>query len=352
MVDFWSNHFNVYHLDNKVGYYKTVDDRAVGRRYAFGTFRQLLGASAKSPAMLDFLNMATNTQSGPTETFGREVMELHTMGVDTGYTQDDVEQVAQCFTGWTIGGHKGGTLGAFFFRAADHDDGPKTVLGHALPAGLGVGHGERVLDILAAHPATAQHIATKLCVRFVSDAPPASLVTAVSQTFTRTGGDLRETMRTLLLSAEFRASADQKFKRPMELLAAATRTLAVDVGPEGNQPLLNVLRNMGQLPFGWAAPNGYPDAAGRGRTPAACSAAGTSASALGGNHLHDVHTDLVALASGTPGWPRPTPAALTDHLTARLLARSLDPADRAQLSAYAAGGLSTTSPFTAAQAAA
>ncbi len=352
MVDFWSNHFNVYHLDNKVGYYKTVDDREVVRRYAFGTFRQILGASAKSPAMLDFLNNATNTKTGPNENYGREVMELHTMGVDTGYTQDDVEQVAQCFTGWTIGGRKGGTTGAFFFRAADHDDGPKTVLGHALPAGLGIGHGERVLDILAAHPATAQHIATKLCVRFVSDAPPASLVTAVSQRFTQTGGDIRETMRTLLLSAEFRAAADQKFKRPLEMLSSATRTLAVDIGSEGNKPLLNVLRNMGQLPFGWQAPNGYPDAAGAWANTNGLLGGWNLGLALGGNHLHDVQADLTGLAAGTPGWPRPTPTALTDHLTARLLARALDPTDRTKLIAYAAGGLSTTSPFTAAQAAA
>ncbi|HEY0512594.1 MAG TPA: DUF1800 domain-containing protein [Thermoanaerobaculia bacterium] len=350
MVDFWSNHFNVYHLDNKVAYYKTVDDREVIRRYAFGKFRQLLGASAKSPAMLDYLNNATNTKNGPNENYGREVMELHTLGVEGGYTQDDVEQVAQCFTGWTIGGRKGGTPGAFYFRAADHDDGPKTVLGNPLPAGLGIGHGERVLDILAAHPATAQRIATKLCVRFVSDTPPASLVGAVSQTFTSTGGDIRETMRTLLLAPEFRASADQKLKRPLEVVASAARTLAAQLGPESGKPLLGVLRNMGQLPFDWHPPNGYPDAAGAWANTNGLLNGWNLGLALGGNHLHDVRTDLAALASGTPGWPRPTAWNLTDHLTDRLLSRALDPADRAQIAAYAAGGQPPQTPLTAPQA--
>jgi uncharacterized protein (DUF1800 family) len=350
MVDFWSNHFNVYHLDNKVAWYKTVDDREVIRKHAFGRFRDLLGASAKSPAMLDYLNNATNTKTGPNENYGREVMELHTLGVDAGYTQDDVEQVARCFTGWTIGGRKGGRTGEFYFRAADHDDGPRTVLGHVLPAGLGVDHGERVLDILAAHPATATKIATQLCVRFVSDAPPASVVAAVARTFTATGGDIRETMRTLLLSPEFRAAADQKFKRPLELLASAVRTLASQLGPASNKPLLNVLRNMGQLPFDWHPPNGYPDAAGAWANTNGLLTGWNLGLALGGNHLTDLKTDLGALAAGTPGWPQPMAGDLTDHLTARLLSRSLDPADRTKIATYAAAGKSPQTRLTAAQA--
>ncbi len=350
MVDFWTNHFNLYHLDGKVAYYKTVDDREVARRYAFGKFRQILGASAKSPAMLDYLNNATNTKDGPNENYGREVMELHTLGLDSGYTQADVEQVAQCFTGWTIGGRKGGHPGAFYFRAADHDDGPKTVLGHSLPAGLGIGHGERVLDILAAHPSTARRIATKLCVRFVSDTPPDSLVSAVAQAFTNTGGDLRETMRTLLLSPEFRASADQKLKRPLEVVSSAVRILSSQLGPESGKPLLNVLRNMGQLPFDWHPPNGYPDAAGAWANTNGLLNGWNLGLSLGGNRLHDVRTDLVGLASAAPGWPRPTAGALTDALTDRLLSRQLDPADRNQIVSYAADGRPAQTPLTALQA--
>jgi uncharacterized protein (DUF1800 family) len=352
MVDFWTNHFNLYHLDGKVAWYKTVDDRTVIRRYAFGKFRQLLGASAKSPAMLDYLNNDTNTKTGPNENYGREVMELHTLGVDAGYTQDDVEEVARCFTGWTIGGRKGGHAGEFYFRAADHDDGARTVLGHALPAGLGIGHGEKVLDILAGHPATAHKIATKLCVRFISDAPPESAVNAVAQAFTSTGGDIRETMRALLLSPEFRASADQKFKRPLELLSSAARTLTAQLGPESGKPLLAVLRNMGQLPFDWHPPNGYPDAAGAWANTNGLLTGWNLGLSLGGNHVHDVKTDLGALAAGTPGWPAPTAGALTDHLTARLLSRALDPADRTQIATYAAGGKPPQTRLTAAQAAA
>lgn len=350
MIDFWTNHFNVYHLDGKVAYFKTVDDREVIRRYALGKFRQLLGASARSPAMLDYLNNDTNTKDGPNENYGREVMELHTLGVDGGYTQNDVEQVAQAFTGWTLGGRKGGRAGTFYFNAANHNDGPKTVLGNALPAGLGVNHGERVLDILAGHPATARHIATKLCIRFVSDTPPASVVDTVSRAFASTGGDLRETMRALLLSPEFRAAADQKFKRPLELLASAVRVLGAAAGPESGKPLLNVLRGMGQLPFDWHPPNGYPDAAGAWANTNGLLNGWNLGLSLGGNRLHDVQTDLAALAAGTPGWPRPTAGALADHLTGRLLARKVEPADRAQIVSYVTGGKPAQTVLTAAQA--
>jgi uncharacterized protein (DUF1800 family) len=350
MVDFWTNHFNVYHLDGKIGYFKTVDDREVIRRHALGNFRQLLGASAKSPAMLDYLDNATNTKAGPNENYGRELMELHTLGVDAGYTENDVQEVARCFTGWTIGGRKGGRNGEFYFRAADHDDGPRTVLGQPLPAGLGVGHGEKVLDILAGHPATARRIAFKLCVRFVSDTPPDSLVGSVAQAFTNTGGDIRETMRALLLSAQFRASADQKFKRPLELLASAARALGARIGPEAGKPLLNQLRNLGQLPFGWHPPNGYPDAAGAWANTGGLLGGWNLGLALAGNRLHDVSTDLAALAAGAPGWPTPTAGALTDRLTSRLLSRRLDPADRAQIAAYASGGKPPQTRLTVTQA--
>ncbi len=348
MVDFWSNHFNIYHRDGQIAFFKTVDDRSVARRFAFGRFRDLLGASAKSPAMLAYLDNNTNTKEGPNENYGRELMELHTLGVDGGYTQADVEEVARAFTGWTIGrgGTRNGKFGTFFYNAAKHDDGARTLLSTTLPAGLGVGHGERVLDLLAGHPSTAKLLATKLARRFVSDAPPASLVEAVSRTFLQTGGDLRETMRTLLLSAEFRASADQKLKRPLEVVASASRTLGAKVSPEGGRPLLNVLRGMGQLPFDWHAPNGYPDVAGAwGNTNGMLSRWNLGLS-LGGNRLAGVSTDLSVLIAGVPGAPRPTAAALTDHLVQKLLARPIDGADRNVIASYAANGLSIQTPLT------
>lgn len=341
MVDFWSNHFNIYHQDGQIAYFKTVDDRNVARRYAFGRFRDLLGASAKSPAMLSYLDNATNTKAGPNENYARELMELHTLGVDGGFTQADVEQVARCFTGWTIGrgGQRGGRYGTFFYNAASHDNGARTVLGTVLPAGLGIGHGERVLDILAAHPSTAKLIATKLARRFVSDAPPASLVNAVSRTFLQTGGDIRETMRTLLLSPELRASTDQKLKRPLEVLGSAVRTLDAQLAPESGRPLLNVLRNMGQLPFGWHPPNGYPDVAGAWGNTNGLLNRWNLGLTLGGNSLPGVRTDFAALTAGAPGSPTPTAAALADHLAQSLLRRPLEAADRNLIASYAANGL-------------
>ncbi len=348
MVDFWSNHFNIYHKDGQIAYFKTVDDRDVARRHALGRFRDLLGASAKSPAMLLYLDNATNTKEGPNENYGRELMELHTLGVDGGYTQADVEQVARAFTGWTVGrgGRRTGRVGTFFYNAANHDDGARTILGTVLPAGLGLGHGERVLDLLAGHPSTAKLLATKLVRRFVSDAPPPALVDAVSRTFTQTGGDLRETMRTLLLSAEFRASADQKLKRPLEVLAAAARTLGSQVSATAGRPLLNTLAGMGQLPFDWPAPNGYPDAAGAwGNTNGLLNRWNLGLS-LGGNTLPGVRTDLSSLSAGVPGAPRPTAAALTDHLVQKLLVRPIEAADRNAIASYAANGLSTQTRLT------
>jgi uncharacterized protein (DUF1800 family) len=343
MVDFWSNHFNIYQSESSIYFLKTVDDREVTRPYALGRFRDLLGASAKSPAMLLYLNNAENKKKGPNENYGREVMELHTIGVDAGYTQQDVQEVAKAFTGWTVGKHSPDE-GRFVFSAADHDDGARTVLGQFIPAGLGQGHGERVLDILAGHPATARHLATKLCVRFISDTPPASLVDAAAAAFSSSGGDIRETMRTLLLSPEFLGVPDQKFRRPLEHVAGALRTLDSQITADGVKPLLSVLRSMGQLPFDWHAPNGYPDANGAWANTNGLLNGWNLGLALGGNHVTGVQTDLNALTAGLPG---PTAASLTDTLARRLLARGLTAADRDRVVQYVAAGQPPGAPIPA-----
>jgi uncharacterized protein (DUF1800 family) len=331
MVDFWSNHFNVYQNESSIYWLKTVDDREVARRFAFGKFRDLLGASAKSPAMLIYLNNAENKKGGPNENYAREVMELHTLGVDGGYTQQDVQEVAKAFTGWTI---KKDT-GAFYFSAVNHDNGARTVLGQSIPANLGLGHGERVLDIIAGHPATARHVATKLCIRFVSETPPSSLVNAAAATFSSSGGDIRETMRTILLSSEFRTAADQKFRRPLEHVAGAVRTLDAQVTQDGIKPLLGVLKLMGQQPFDWHPPNGYPDANGAWANTNGLLNGWNLGLSLGGNHLVGVQTDLNAL---TGGLKNPTAISLTDTLAKRLLARSITSADRDRMIQYVAAG--------------
>src|SRR6185369_2954414 len=244
-------------------------DRDTIRPFAMAKFSQLLEATAKSPAMLFYLD---NFQSvspdanagrlrpqqqrrGINENYARELMELHTLGVDGGYTQKDVQEVARCFTGWTIFQPRGGaaaisavmpregerrndrfrdamqrTPGTFFFNPRAHDDGEKTVLGHKIPSGGGMKDGLMVLDILAHQPATAKFIATKLVRHFVSDNPPPALVERVATTFKKTDGDIRETLRAIFTSPEFNSpeAYRAKIKRPFELVVSAIRTLGAD----------------------------------------------------------------------------------------------------------------------------
>jgi uncharacterized protein (DUF1800 family) len=347
MVDFWSNHFNVHHLDGPVAYFKTLEDRELIRRHALGRFRELLGGSAASPAMIVYLDNFSNVKERPNENYARELMELHTLGADGGFAQADVEEVARAFTGWTLGriGGPGTRLDTFRFNAAQHDDGACTVLGTQLPAGLGIGHGERVLDLLAGHPSCARFIAFKLCRRFVSDDPPPSLVDRAAATFTTTQGDIREVLRTVLLSGEMRLAADRKLKRPLEFVVSALRTLNARLAPAAMPALLSLLEVMGQLPFNWGPPNGYPDVAEAwgnsngllDRWSFALALGATGAEAIPG-----VRVDVDALADGLL---RPTPAELTDHLAARLLARELAAADRRQVIRYLAGHGPATAPI-------
>jgi uncharacterized protein (DUF1800 family) len=216
---------------------------------------------------------------GINENYARELMELHTLGVDGGYTQKDVQEVARCFTGWTIYAPRGAgaavqamtdgrrlemlrnNAGKYFFNPRVHDDGEKVVLGQKIPAGGGVKDGLMVLNILAHHPATAKFIATKLVRHFVSDEPPAALVDRVAQTFTKTDGDIREMLKTIFLSPEFNSAEAYraKVKRPFELAISAVRTLGAETngGPQMHQ----WIARMGQPLYGFQTPNGYPDVA-------------------------------------------------------------------------------------------
>ena len=330
MVDFWTNHFNVYIYEKLDFWLKTVDDRAVIRPFALGKFGDLLAASAASPAMLSYLDNASNTKAGPNENYAREMMELHTLGLNGGQTQQDVEEVARCFTGWTIQ-PTGGDRGTFRFNPKTHDDSAHTFLGQAIPAGQGMGQGSRVLAICAGHPATAAHIAGKLCVRFVSDTPSAALVNATAATFTATGGDIREVMRSILTSADFRAAADQKLRRPFEAAVAAVRALDPQLGEGGLASLAGVLHLMGQVPFNWQPPNGYPDANAAWANTNGMLGRWNLGLALGANALPGVTADLTVA-------PGSSAAQLVDLFTARLVARPLLAADRDKLIAYAAGG--------------
>lgn len=317
MVDFWTNHFNVFSGKGADRWLLTSYDRDTIRPRTLGKFSDLLRATAESPAMLFYLDnhqsvspnapqqqrpqaqqrmrdrnivtMSNNPQDqrpqqqqprrGINENYARELMELHTLGVDGGYTQKDVQEVARCFTGWTIFAPRGAGVaaqavtdgrrldqlreraGKFFFNPRVHDDGEKTVLGQKIPAGGGVKDGLLVLEILARHPATAKFVATKLVRRFVSDEPPPALVDRAAQTFTRTDGDIREVLKTIFFSPEFNSSAAYraKVKRPFELAISAVRTLGAETN--GGPAFHQWIARMGQPLYGFQTPNGYSDVA-------------------------------------------------------------------------------------------
>jgi uncharacterized protein (DUF1800 family) len=297
LVDFWFNHFNVYAAKGRTAVYLAEYERETIRPHVFDRFRDLLEADAKSPAMLfyldNWLNSAPERDSGfgirdsrlgararrlrrspnpqprvPTaaqgakrrrglnENYGRELLELHTLGVDGPYTQKDVIEVARAFTGWTI--DRGGT---FRFVAALHDSGEKVVLGHKIKAGGGVEDGETVLDIVASHPATAHHIAYQLAQRLVADEPPSALVDRAAARFQTTGGDLREVVRTIVTSPEFldQSARDAKFKTPFALVVSAIRSTGATV--RDARVLVQTLQQMGQPLYMCQPPTGYRNTA-------------------------------------------------------------------------------------------
>jgi len=259
MVEFWSDHFNIQINKGVIPAFKPYDDYAVIRANALGNFRTLLKASARSPAMLYYLDNYVNLNTAPQENYARELMELHTLGIDGGYSEADVKEVARCLTGWTVDR----SVSAFKFGPAVHDYGSKTVLGTAIAAGGGISDGETVLDLLAGHPATARHIATKLCRRFVADSPPAAVVDSVAQAFLGSGGDIRSCLRVLFASSEFAQAGDAKYARPTQFVGQLVRSLnpSLSMPPPGDTFLQSLVSLLGQLPFNWLEPDGYPDRA-------------------------------------------------------------------------------------------
>lgn len=278
LTDFWFNHFNVDARKGRDRFLLTEYERDTIRPRVLGRFRDLLGATAKSPAMLFYLDnwLSAGTdvarpfqgrvggperpapqKRGLNENYGRELMELHTLGVDGGYTQKDVTEAARALTGWTI--EKPGQGAGFRFDPRLHDTGEKIVLGHVIGSGGGESDGEQLLDILAAHPATATFIATKLVRRFVSDTPQPALVERAAARFRETSGDLREVMRTVLTSPEF-LSPDAyraKTKTPFEFLVSALRATGAEV--QDARPLVRELQQLGMPLYMCQPPTGYKD---------------------------------------------------------------------------------------------
>ncbi len=265
MVQFWTDHFNIDPSKAEARWLKAADDRDVIRAHALGNFRELLRASAVSPAMLWYLDGRVNRrgkpEDKPNENYARELLELHTLGVHGGYTQQDVMEVARCLTGWTVRDRKKFFRGRVEFQAGQHDDGPKHVLGTEIPGGLGARDLDRVLEIVVAHPSTARHLAEKLCRRFIADEPPAAAVGATATAFSASGGDLPATLRTLWATPEFRATETRgaKFKRPFHLVVSALRV--TNAATDAARPLIEYLVRMGHAPFRYATPDGYPEQA-------------------------------------------------------------------------------------------
>ncbi len=273
MTDFWENHFSVWYGKGDVmRYVLPAFDRDVVRPRALGKFRELLGAVAHSPAMLYYLDNWRNgadrgepilarRRAGPgrNENYARELMELHTLGVNGGYTQQDVIEVARAFSGWTI--RAPDSLAAFRFDSAMHDAGPKLVLGHVLPGGRGMEEGEEVLDILARSPATARFLATKLVRHFVADDPPPALVARAADAYLRTDGDIRQVLRTILGAPEFwaRSAYRSRLKSPFELVASTVRALGAP--PDSSARTLGQIGYLGQSPWAHPFPDGWPDVA-------------------------------------------------------------------------------------------
>ena len=196
MVEFWSDHFNIFIEKGNGFYLKTVDDREVIRKHALGSFRDLVWASAHSPAMMIYLDNQANEKSHPNENYARELMELHTLGVDGGYTQKDVMELARCLTGWNVKEHF--WLGDFVFKEDLHDTGEKNVLGLSIQPS-GIKEAEQVIEMLVTHPSTAKFISTKLARRFIADDPPQELIEKAAQTFLDTKGDIKSVLRVILL---------------------------------------------------------------------------------------------------------------------------------------------------------
>lgn len=374
MTDFWFNHFNVFLQKGADRVLTTSYERDVIRPHVFSKFEELLKATAESPAMLFYLDnwqsAAPNAQvlarrekalqrlemrqrrlggnrgaadeqmqtmlnnqgkikkapRGLNENYAREIMELHTLGVDGGYTQKDVQEVARCFTGWTLRNPRAGA--EFIFNPNIHDDGEKTVLGKKIPAGGGQKDGYAVIHLLATHPSTAKFISTKLARKFVNDHPPQSLVDRMAQTFQKTDGDIREVLRTMFNSPEFFAAENYraKIKTPFEMTVSAVR--AVGAETNGGPQFHRWIAQMGEALFMAQPPTGYADVAENWVNAGALLQRMNFALALAGNRIPGTRVNLNGLASEANALAA---AQLVDRYAKLLLRGELSPQSRATI---------------------
>ncbi len=387
MTDFWFNHFNIYVQKGADRILTTSYERDVIRPRVFGKFEDLLLATAESPAMLFYLDnwlsvspnanmrasrnrdlqrrmrrdypfdragrarmgnpdlenrgqmtnrtndaqmlrkngkIPMNQTRGVNENYAREIMELHTLGVEGGYTQKDVQEVARCFTGWTIRAPRAG--GEFFFNPNVHDNDEKVVLGKKIPAGGGKKDGEMIIHMLATHPSTAKFISTKLARKFVSDNPPQSLITRMAQTFQKTEGNIREVLRAMFNSPEFFAPENYraKIKSPFEMTVSAVRVIGADTN--GNPAFHRWLAQMGEGLFLAQPPTGYPDTSEHWVNAGALLERMNFALALSANRIPGTNVNLSSLV---PGVDTMQPSMAVDRYARLLLHGELSPQTRA-----------------------
>jgi uncharacterized protein (DUF1800 family) len=324
MVEFWSDHFHT--NIGTVGIHKTYEDREVYRKNALTTFVQLLSASASSPAMLTYLNNTQSTRTAPNQNYAREVMELHTLGVDGGYTQQDVVEVARCFTGWRVQGNTGDPrAGLFFYDANRHDNNSKLVLGVPIAAGGGINDGLNVINILASHPSTARFVSRKLIRWLLDYNPPDSLVTDIAGEFTRSGGNIKSVVRRIL-QYENVLWAPPLFKRPFHYIVSALRVMNANVVNYGTIRS-TYLGGTGQAPFAWGPPNGYPQSFEYwGGLPLP---RWNFAFNLANNSISGVTVDIPALLAGVT-----TAVQVADRIETLIFAGEMPAADKAALIAY------------------
>jgi len=294
MVDFWMNHFNVFAGKNADRFLIASYERDTIRPRIWGRFEDLLLATAKSPAMLIYLDNARSRAGAINENYAREIMELHTLGVDGGYSQQDVTELARVFTGWSLTAPRSGKVD-FVFRRALHDSGTKHVLGMTLANG-GMDEGERMVRFLARQPATARHIATQLCQRLVADDPPPALVDRVAKRFLDTNGDLRATVKAVIADPEFwnPRNAHAKTKSPFEYAISAVRAAGASI--DDPLPLARQLQQMGEGLYLSQPPTGYSDKAEAWVSTGGLMARLNFALALAANKLPGVHVDVSKLA--------------------------------------------------------
>lgn len=380
MTDFWFNHFNVFLQKGADRVLTTAYERDVIRPNVFGKFEDLLKATAESPAMLFYLdnwmsaapnaqaqrmtafrerfNQNNNRQNrsvrqagntnvtgqmpeempaqpnqqairrnrGLNENYAREIMELHTLGVDGGYTQKDVQEVARCFTGWTLRQPRNGA--EFVFVPFLHDNGEKTVLGKKIPSGGGQQDGYTVIHLLVTHPSTAKFISTKLARKFVNDNPPQALVDRMAETFRKTEGDIRQVLRTMFTSPEFYSVENYraKIKTPFEMTISATRAIGAETN--GGPQFHRWIAQMGEALFMAQPPTGYPDTAENWVNTGALLERMNFALALAGNQIRGTRTSLNILV---PEAGSMKPSQLVDRYAKLLLRGELSPQSRATI---------------------